>query len=105
MQSGMFVVVCMVSTFSCISCISASLFSLWFCLERKVHYQQIWSRFVFDSDSVLVYSERICCILYDIVAASLLKITASDLVSVIILTSLTKAVGLSMLLSGTLSLE
>ena len=35
MQSGMFVVVCMVSIFNCMPGISASLFSVWLCLERQ----------------------------------------------------------------------
>ena len=79
MQSGIFVVVCMVLIFNCMPGISASSFSEWFCLES----QSVMNRsgpglyMILNLDWCIL--SRIHCILCDNVATSFLKITTNGL--------------------------
>ena len=57
MHSPMFIGVCMVLMFTCIPVISSSLFFRVLSGE-PVCYEETWIRFVYYSNSVLVYSEE-----------------------------------------------
>ena len=90
MQSGMFVVVYMASTFNCMSGISSSIFSLWFCLESHLAMNRSGPGLFMILTLYLCILRRIHCILWDSIATSFLKIATSALWSVIILTYLAK---------------
>ena len=90
MQSGMFVVICLVSIFNCMPGISASLFSVWFCLESQSVMNRSGPGLYMILTLYWCILSRIHCILWGNVAVSFLKIATSGLWSVIILTSVAK---------------
>ena len=70
MQSGMLVVVCMVSIFNCIPGISASLFSLWFCLDSQSAINRPGPDLCMILALYWCILSRIHCILCDSIAMS-----------------------------------
>ena len=92
MQSGMFVVVCMTSIFNCMPGISASLFSVWFCLESQSAMNRSGPGLYLILTLYWCILSSLHCILCDNGATSFLKIATSSLWPVIILTSLTKGI-------------
>ena len=90
MQSGILVVVCMASVLSCIPGISASLFSLRFCLDSLSAMNRSGPGLYMILTPYRCILSRICCGINYSVAMSFLDIDMSGLWSVIILSSFTK---------------
>ena len=138
MQSGMFVVICMASIFHCMSGISPSLFSFWFCLYSQSAMNRSGPGLCMILTIYWIILTRIYCSLCDSIATSFWLLLLMDcdlwLYSPVLQSSndgtfwvcivypvplfqccyiffsaldrllLTNAMGLSMLLSGALSL-
>ena len=79
MQSGMFVIVCMASICNCMPGISASLFSLWFCLESQSVMNRSGQGLYMILTLYWCILGRIHSILHDSILTSFLNIATSGL--------------------------